>query len=114
MPTISKEDYLKTIYAQKVTNVEFVTTSKISQSLDVTNSATSEMANKLSILPDFHAWLRLLRKPEDLKKERPELFEVRVLTEHMTEDLGNPEMAAYIKETLFLPCVVIPQMIAMI
>ena len=55
-----------------------------------------EMANSLSCLPDYHAWCRIIRKPEDPLKP-PWLEEVRVLTEHMTEELGDPEMAIYIR-----------------
>jgi DtxR family Mn-dependent transcriptional regulator len=48
MPTISKENYLKTLYTKdKIENV-VVTTSKIAESLNVSNAATSEMAKKLS------------------------------------------------------------------
>jgi len=57
----------------------------------------AEMANKLSSLPDWFAWCRLIRKPDD-SKERPSLEEIRVLTEHMTEGKGDPEIAAYIRE----------------
>ena len=55
-----------------------------------------EMANSLSCLPDYHAWCRIIRKPEDPLKP-PWLEEVRGLTEHMTEELGDPEMAIYIR-----------------
>lgn len=48
MPTISKENYLKSIYSLNVTNEENVTTSQVAQKLDITNAATSEMARKLS------------------------------------------------------------------
>ena len=57
----------------------------------------AEMANRLSVLPDYHAWCRLVRKPDD-PNVAPELFEVNVKTEHMTGGLGNPEIAEYIKE----------------
>ena len=61
------------------------------------NDVEAEMANKLSTLPDYYAWCRLVRKPDDALKP-PELFEVRIRTEHMTEKKGNPKVAAYIKE----------------
>jgi DtxR family Mn-dependent transcriptional regulator len=48
MSTISKENYLKTLYTKdKIENV-VVTTSQIAESLNVSNAATSEMAKKLS------------------------------------------------------------------
>ena len=61
------------------------------------NDVEAEMANKLSTLPDYYAWCRLVRKPDDPQKH-PELFEVRIRTEHLTEKKGNPKVAAYIKE----------------
>lgn len=61
------------------------------------NDVEAEMANKLSILPDYYAWCRLVKKPED-PSISPELFEVRVKTEHLTQGKGNPAMAEYIKE----------------
>jgi len=48
MPTISKENYLKSIYSLNLTNSENVTTSQVAQKLEITNAATSEMARKLS------------------------------------------------------------------
>jgi hypothetical protein len=57
----------------------------------------AERANTLSVLPDYYAWCRLLRKPEE-NKGNPKLFEVRVKTDHMTAGKGNPAMATYIKE----------------
>ena len=48
MPTISKENYLKSIYSLNLTNEENVTTSQVAQKLEITNAATSEMARKLS------------------------------------------------------------------
>ena len=61
------------------------------------NDVEAEMANKLSTLPDYYAWCRLIRKP-DGAMEQPSLFEVRIKTEHMTDEKGNPKIAAYIKE----------------
>lgn len=48
MPTISKENYLKSIYSLNLTTEENVTTSQVAQKLEITNAATSEMARKLS------------------------------------------------------------------
>ncbi len=46
--TISKENYLKTVYAQTSRGELTVTTSKIAKKLSITNAATSEMARKLA------------------------------------------------------------------
>lgn len=48
MPTISKENYLKSIYSLNLTNETNVTTSQVAQKLEITNAATSEMARKLA------------------------------------------------------------------
>ena len=48
MSTISKENYLKTLYTQDRISEAPVTTSQIAGKLNVTNAATSEMAKKLS------------------------------------------------------------------
>jgi DtxR family Mn-dependent transcriptional regulator len=48
MSTISKENYLKTLYTQDKSTEASVTTSQIAEKLNVTNAATSEMAKKLS------------------------------------------------------------------
>lgn len=61
------------------------------------NDVEAEMANKLSILPDYFAWCRVLRKPEDPAMS-PELFEVKIKTENMTAGKRNPAMASYIKK----------------
>jgi DtxR family Mn-dependent transcriptional regulator len=49
MSTISKENYLKTLYSHDKGVNSTVTTSQIAAKLNVTNAATSEMAKKLSI-----------------------------------------------------------------
>ena len=48
MPTISKENYLKAIYALSMENGNNVSTARIAQRLEITNAATSEMARKLA------------------------------------------------------------------
>ena len=48
MPTISKENYIKTVYQLNYESEASVTTSQIAQTLEITNAATSEMAKKLS------------------------------------------------------------------
>ena len=50
MPTISKENYLKSIYSLNSTHGENVSTSQVAQKLEITNAATSEMARKLAKL----------------------------------------------------------------
>ena len=54
MPTISKENYLKSIYSLKLINSEGVSTSQVAQKLEITNAATSEMAKKLSTQGYLH------------------------------------------------------------
>jgi hypothetical protein len=61
------------------------------------NDVEAEMANKLSTLPDYYAWSRLQRKPEEEGKD-PELFEARIKTEHMTKNKSRSGIAAYIKK----------------
>ncbi|MCB2160505.1 type IV secretion system DNA-binding domain-containing protein [bacterium] len=61
------------------------------------NDVEAEMANKLSILPDYYAWCRLQRKPEK-PDQPPSLFEARVKTEHMTVNKARSGIAGYIKK----------------
>ena len=61
------------------------------------NDVEAEMANKLSILPDYYAWCRLQRKSDD-PEIAPELFEARVKTEHMTAGQARSGIANYIKK----------------
>ena len=48
MSTISKENYIKAVYHLNRNGEDSVTTSKIAQTLEITNAATSDMAKKLS------------------------------------------------------------------
>jgi DtxR family Mn-dependent transcriptional regulator len=48
MSTISKENYLKTIYQLNDLDNDIITTSQVAQKLNVTNAATSDMARKLA------------------------------------------------------------------
>ncbi len=48
MATISKENYLKTIFNYKITRGENATTKKIANDLSVSNAAISDMAKKLA------------------------------------------------------------------
>lgn len=50
MSTISKEDYLKTLYHMKLIDNQNVSTAKIAARLEISNAATSEMAKKLDDL----------------------------------------------------------------
>ena len=61
------------------------------------NDVEAEMANKLSILPDYYAWCRLQRKPND-PNVPPSLFEARIKTEHMTQEKGRSGIANYIRK----------------
>jgi len=54
-----------------------------------------ERANKLSILPNFEAWCRLINVP---KAGRPRLAERHILTENLTEGKGDPKIPAQIRE----------------
>ncbi len=48
MPTVSKENYLKAVYNQSLEERANATTSVLSEKLEISNAATSEMAKKLS------------------------------------------------------------------
>lgn len=48
MPTISKENYLKAVYSQSLEQQTEATTSVLSEKLEVSNAAISDMAKKLS------------------------------------------------------------------
>jgi len=54
-----------------------------------------ERANKLSILPNYEAWCRLISFP---KKGRPRLIERHILTENLTEKKGDLKIAKQIRE----------------
>lgn len=57
----------------------------------------SEMANQLSILPNYQAWCRLINKPTsegDLQK----LIERKIATERLGKGKENKDMARYIRE----------------
>ena len=56
----------------------------------------SEMANQLSILPNFQAWCRLIHDPSD-KKVAPSLIERKIKTEELGLNEADPEMAKYIR-----------------
>ncbi len=54
-----------------------------------------ERANKLSTLPNFEAWCRLISIP---KRDRPRLIERHILTEDLTDEKGDPKIAQQIRE----------------
>jgi hypothetical protein len=57
----------------------------------------AEMANCLSILPNFEAWCRLIQVPET-PGGRPKLAEHHIVTENLTEGKNDPEIAKQIKK----------------
>lgn len=57
----------------------------------------SEMANQLSILPNFQAWCRLIDVP-DSKGELPKLIERKIVTEELGVNEWNPANASYIRK----------------
>lgn len=54
-----------------------------------------ERANKLSILPNYEAWCRLISVP---KNGRPRLAERHILTENLTENKGDPKISTQIRD----------------
>lgn len=57
----------------------------------------SEMANRLSILPNFEAYCRLIHVPGK-SGERPRLVERHILTENLTEGKSDARIAVQIRE----------------
>lgn len=57
----------------------------------------AELANQLSILPNFHAWCRLIHDPET-KDGIPSLIERKIVTEQLGKGEDNSEIARYIRE----------------
>lgn len=65
------------------------------------NDVEAERANKLSILPNYEAWCRLIQYPQN--GERPKLIERRIMTELLKDEFGkelkpDPEIAKLIRE----------------
>jgi len=54
-----------------------------------------ERANKLSILPNYEAWCRLIIFP---RKGRPQLVERHIVTENLTEGKGNTKFPKQMRE----------------
>jgi hypothetical protein len=57
----------------------------------------AEMANRLSVLPNYEAWCRLIDIPND-RRSRPKLSEHHILTEELGANDYDPQIAARIKE----------------
>jgi len=74
---------------------------KLYQEVDLPRRAYSdveaEMANQLSILPNFQAWCRLIDVP-DAKGELPRLVERKIVTEELGAIEWNPTNASYIRK----------------
>ncbi len=89
MPSISKEDYLKSVYKFQNKNGDSVSTADIAADLDVSNAATSDMAKKLAaqgfVTHERYKGLKLTAKGEKvalniLRRHRLwELFLIKVL-----------------------------------
>jgi len=56
----------------------------------------SEMANQLSILPNYQAWCRLIHIPT-ASKEAPRLMERKIVTEQLGLNEADEEIAKYIR-----------------
>lgn len=63
------------------------------------NDTEAEMANRLSILPNFQAWCRLIHDPRSRgEKKNPRLVEFQIETEELGKKDANPDIAARIRE----------------
>jgi hypothetical protein len=60
------------------------------------NDMEAEMANRLSILPDYEAWCRLINRPAD-KGQRPRLVEYHIVTEELGRGEFDGETAKRIR-----------------
>lgn len=74
---------------------------KLYQEVELPSRAYSdveaEMANQLSILPNFQAWCRLIDVP-DAKGELPRLVERKIVTEELGAIEWDPSNAGYIRK----------------
>lgn len=61
------------------------------------NDVEAEMANKLSILPNYEAWCRLIKAPKD-KSKRPKLAEYHIQTEELGMNQYSQTLADYVRE----------------
>ncbi|MBN1536902.1 MAG: type IV secretion system DNA-binding domain-containing protein [Anaerolineales bacterium] len=61
------------------------------------NDVEAEMANQLSILPNYQAWSRLINIPSE-KDQLPRLVEHKIVTEDLGMDSWNKEIADKIRE----------------
>jgi hypothetical protein len=63
------------------------------------NDMEAEMANRLSILPNYQAWCRLIRVPRSRgEKKNPRLVEYQIEGEQMGKGEENPDIARRIRE----------------
>jgi hypothetical protein len=61
------------------------------------NDLEAEMANRLSILPDYEAWCRLINRPPENEKKRPKLVEYHIVTEELGKNERNGQIAEEIR-----------------
>ncbi len=61
------------------------------------NDVEAEMANRLSILPNYEAWCRLIKAPKD-KSKRPKLAEYHIQTEELGVNQFSQTLADYVRE----------------
>jgi hypothetical protein len=61
------------------------------------NDVEAEMANRLSILPNYEAWCRLINIPPEPRK-RPKLIERHIVTEELGVKEYDPRIAQRVKE----------------
>ncbi len=106
MPSISKENYLKTIFIRNQSEKKPVSTTEIASRLEISNAATSEMAKKLAesglIKYEKYKGLQLTKKGEKIaidviRRHRLwELFLVKVLNLNWAEVHDEAEKLEHI------------------
>lgn len=106
MPSVSKENYLKTIFIRNQAEKKPVSTTEIAARLEISNAATSEMAKKLAesglIKYEKYKGLRLTKKGEKIaidvvRRHRLwELFLVKVLNLNWAEVHDEAEKLEHI------------------
>ncbi len=106
MPSISKENYLKTIFIRNQSDKKPVSTTEIASRLEISNAATSEMAKKLAesglIKYEKYKGLQLTKKGEKIaidvvRRHRLwELFLVKVLKLNWAEVHDEAEKLEHI------------------
>ncbi len=106
MPSISKENYLKTVFIRNQSEKKPVSTTEIASRLEISNAATSEMARKLAesglIKYEKYKGLQLTKKGEKIaidviRRHRLwELFLVKVLNLNWAEVHDEAEKLEHI------------------